>query len=131
MPLTDVIDSLSTDDNDPVVILRANGKGTMVNGIFTPPSRTAFPTVAIVQPATGEQRVIGGMDMHSLPSGNAVDDVRVVYTRDQVFPETATLAADHLTLEGAEWIVFRCQPWDLTGDRWYRVTASRFTNGAA
>lgn len=129
MSLTDVIDSFETDE---LVVTRAVDRGTIgADGIFVPGATTTFTTICTIEPATGQQRVVGGLDMHAMPSGDAVDDVRVIYTRDQLLPESVQRNADHVSFEGANWLVFRCETWNLTGDIFYRVTITRVTNGAA
>ncbi len=129
MSLPDVINSLVSDRG--VVVTRRTG-GAMVNGIWTPgsPSTFALPT-AIIQPATGMQRVVGGRDMRQDEQGQFTVDVRVIYTNIELKTRESGLDPDQIAFDGGTWIVVRVETWVLNDEVTYRALITRETHGAA
>lgn len=131
MSLNESIDSLATGDY--VVTRRATG--TTVKGIYTPGATTTLTIRAVMEPATGLQRVTGGFEMISGHDGQHVNDIRVLYTRTQLLTRTRTNEPDLVTINSRQYTVFRCEPWDLAKDGannevHYRVLCTLDTDGA-
>ena len=126
MPLVDTIDSLGTG----TYTVTRRGRGTITDGVYTRGTITStFSIVAVVQPATGMQRVVPGKDMLAHDDGQTVDDVLALHTETLLFPPTPTGEADYVTLDSAQWIVFRVEKWDLAGQVFYRAVIARDTAG--
>lgn len=111
--------------------------GTMTDGVYVRDGTVStFPITAIIQPATGMQRVVGGMDMRSDERGEHTDDVRQLYTEAFLHGRLSTHDPDVVTITGTadsdgDWTVFRAEPWELSGQIFYRVVITRRTLGAA
>ncbi len=129
MSLPGVIDSLASDRG--LVITRRTG-GSMVDGIWSPgsPSTFTLPT-AIIQPATGMQRVVGGRDMRQDEQGQYTVDVRVIYTSIELKARESGIDPDQLAFDGSTWIVVRVETWVLNNAITYRSLITRETLGAA
>ena len=136
MSLMDAIDSLATDtaDGEPLVVTvtrRAAGAFD-ADGVWTPGPITTFTLdSAVVMPATGMQRVVGGRDMHSDEQGQHVDDVRAVCTNVELKTREPGTEPDLLTFQGATWIVVRIEEWTLGNETVYRAMLTRETRGAS
>lgn len=109
MSLNESIDSLATGT---YTVTRTAG-GSYTDGIFTPGAASTFTITAVIEPATGLQRVTGGFEMISQYDGQKTQDVQVVYTRTELKTRTGTTGPDKVTFRGRQYIVFRCEPWDL------------------
>jgi uncharacterized protein involved in copper resistance len=129
VPLSDVIDSLASDNN--IVVTRRTG-GSMVNGIWVPGPATTFTIPAVsIQPATGMQRVVGGRDMRSDEQGQHTDDVRAIYTYVELRDRTPANDPDQLAFDGGTWIVTRVERWQINSEVIYRCMMTRETRGAS
>lgn len=132
MSLNESIDSLATGD----YTVTRTVKGTYTNGVYTAGGTSTFTMRAVMEPATGLQRVVGGFEQIALPSGRHTNDIRVVYTRTELFAQTRTHDPDRITHNGRQYTVFRCEPWDLAKDAannevHYRALCTLDTDGAA
>lgn len=112
MSLNESIDSLATGSY--TVTRRATG--TTTDGIYTPGGSSTFSITAVVEPATGLQRVTGGFEMISSYDGQHANDVQVIYTRTELKVRSRTTEPDLVTIRGRQYTVFRCEPWDLAKD---------------
>lgn len=132
MSLNESIDSLATGDYTVTRTL----KGAYVDGIYTPGATSTLTIRAVMEPATGLQRVVGGFEMISGHQGRTTNDIRVLYTRTQLFAQTPTHDPDLVTINGRQFTVFRCEPWDLAKDAannevHYRALCTLDNDGAA
>lgn len=132
MSLNEAIDSLGT---GAYTVTRTTGE-TIVDGILVPGTTSTFSINAVIEPATGLQRVTGGFEMISGYDGQKTQDVQVVYTRTQLNVRTPTTAPDQVTFRGRQYIVFRCEPWDLASygsnnEVHYRALMTLDNDGAA
>jgi hypothetical protein len=112
MSLNESIDSLATGT---YTVTRTAG-GSYTDGIFTPGNTSTFTITAVIEPATGLQRVTGGFEMISGYDGQKTQDVQVVYTRTELKTRTPLTGPDKVTFRGRQYVVFRCEPWDLAKD---------------
>lgn len=127
MALNESIDSLATGD----YVVTRTLVGSYVDGIYTTGSSSTFSINAVMEPATGLQRVVGGFEMRSGDDGQRVNDIRVLYTRTELYTRRPTHEADKVTIAGRQYTVFRCEPWDLDGEVHYRALATLATQGAS
>jgi len=132
MSLNESIDSLATGDY--TVTRRATG--AWVKGIYTPGASSTFTIRAVMEPATGLQRVVGGFEMISGYDGQHTNDIRVLYTRTELKVRSPNTEPDLVTINGRQYTVFRCEPWDLAKDAannevHYRALCTLNTNGAS
>lgn len=127
MGLLDTISGLGTGS----YVVTRRGVGTYVDGIYTRGSVIAtFTILAVVQPATGMQRVVPGKDMLAHADGQTVDDVLALHTATELHPAAPTGEADYVNVEGADWLVFRVEKWNLSNQIFYRAVIARDTVGA-
>lgn len=133
MSLNDTIDSLATGR---YTVTRTTA-GSYVDGVWSLSGSTVttFIISAVQEPATGLQRVVGGFEMRSAEDGQHVVDVRVLYTRTELYPRNDSYEPDTVTINGRQYTVFRCEPWDLayyesSNQVHYRVLCTRKTQGA-
>lgn len=119
--------------------IRRRAEGVFdADGIWQPGAATSLTVEAVVQPATGMQRVVGGRDMRSDEYGQHTDDVRVVYTPTLLLTRDTAHEPDQvLNLENGTWTVIRAETYqgpdffyDDT-DVYYRVLITRETRGAS
>jgi hypothetical protein len=89
--------------------------GTTTDGVYTPGSTSTASIVASVQPVRGEE-------LHALPEGRHADQSRVVYSESEL---RAAPIPDRVTIDGAEFEVFKAERWDAFGETYYRALASR------
>lgn len=128
MGLLDTITSLATASNY-VVTRRASG--VVTDGVYVAGSSSTFTVEAIVQPATGMQRVVGGKDMRWNEEGQSVPDVRMLYVATELLTRATTNEPDEISIEGRDWTVARVEPWELAGQKFFRVLVSKKTGGAS
>jgi hypothetical protein len=132
MSLNESIDSLATGD----YTVTRKAVGTFTDGIYSGGgSTTTFTIRAVQEPATGLQRVTGGFEMISGYDGQHTNDVRVLYTRTELKTRSQTTEADRVTINGRQYTVFRCEPWDLAKDAsnnevHYRALCTLDTDGS-
>ena len=112
MSLNEAIDSLGTG----TYTVTRRGAGTYTDGIWTVGSSSTFTIDAVVEPATGLQRVTGGFEMISSYDGQHTNDVQVIYTRTELKARSPSTSPDLVTIRGRQYTVFRCEPWDLAKD---------------
>lgn len=124
--LNESIDSLATGD----YLVTRTLLGAFTDGVYASGSTSTLTINAVVESATGLQRVTGGFEMRADEQGIRANDIRVIYTRTQLHTRDSVYENDHITIDGALFTVFRCEPWDLTGEIHYRALASRVTHGA-
>jgi len=130
MSLSDVIDSFA---NVTMVVTRRAANTYDTGGVkVLGAALSTFPLTCSMQPATGQQRIVGGRDTRANEDGKQVDDNRVVYSKTELFTEDSRsgFAADRAVFENATWEVFRCEPWDLSGDQYWRVTFTALNQGS-
>lgn len=111
MSLLDSIASLSTGS----YTRTRYAAGSTADGVYTPGAPSTASIVAVVQP-------VSGAELKALPEGRHADDSRVVYSESElrVLP-----LPDSVTIEGAEFEVFKAKRWDAFGDTYYRAVVSR------
>lgn len=132
MSLNDSIDALATGE----YTVTRKAKGSYTDGIFNGGGATTTFTISAVQePATGLQRVVGGFEMRTGDDGQHTNDIRVIYTRTELFTRSDNYEADLVRINGRNYTVFRCEPWDLSyyetsNEVHYRALASRVTQGS-
>jgi hypothetical protein len=133
MSLNETIDSLATGD----YTVTRKTVGTTVDGIYLDNGTTTTFTIrAVNSPATGLQRVVGGFEMISGYDGQHTNDIRVLYTRTELYARSRTHNPDRVTISGRQYTVFRCEPWDLAQDATnneihYRALCTLDTDGSA
>lgn len=132
MSLNESIDSLATGTY--TVTRRATGSYT--DGNYTAGSASTFTISAVVEPATGLQRVTGGFEMISMYDGQHTNDVQVVYTRTELKARSPGTEPDLITIRNRQYTIFRCEPWDLAKDGannevHYRALCTLDTDGAS
>lgn len=133
MSLNETIDSLATGD----YTVTRKAVGTTVDGIYLDNGATTTFTIrAVNEPATGLQRVVGGFEMISGYDGQHTNDIRVLYTRTELYVRSRTHNPDRVTINSRSYVVFRCEPWDLAKDAssnevHYRALCTLDTDGAA
>lgn len=126
MALADTITGLNTG----TYTVTRRGPGTYTDGIYTRGAVTStFLIVAVLQPATGMQRVVPGKDMLPHADGQVVDEVLALHTKTVLRPAIPTGEADYVTIDGASWIVFRVETWNLSGQIFCRAVVARDTAG--
>lgn len=129
MSLQDVIDSLFSDEEIPII--RRTG-GAYVDGIWVPgPNTETFFVTASVQPATGMQRVVGGRDMRQDEQNQFVWDIRVLYTKEELKVREPGIDPDTVEFEGGFWTVTRAEKWVLNEEITYRSLMTRHADGAS
>lgn len=132
MALNDSIDSLATGQ----YTVTRKTKGTYTDGIYSGGgTTTTFAISAVQEPATGLQRVVGGFEMRAGEDGQKSNDIRVVYTRVELFTRSDAYEPDLISINGRNYTVFRCEPWDLASyeannEVHYRALVTRVTQGA-
>lgn len=133
MSLLDVITSLQTDNDGPgTYVVTRRAAGAVVNGRYARGAVTStFSITAVVQSATGMQRIVPGKDMHAHADGQTVDDTYELHTETPLLTRSASNEPDFVTIEGADWVVMRVERWEMTGDVFYRAIVARDTSGAA
>lgn len=112
------------------VVTRRSG-GTWSSGKWTPGAPSTFNLRASIQPATGMQRVVGGKDMRTEVDGQHVDDVRIVFTERELYVRRNDREPDKVTFDGDTWTVFRIEPWDHSGVKYWRAVITRDVKGAS
>lgn len=133
MPLNDSIDALATG----TYTVTRRAKGTFTDGIYSPAgSATTFTISAVVESATGLQRVVGGSELRFDEQGRRRNDIRVIYTRTELYVQTDTHDPDIITINGRQYTIFRCEPWDLayyegSNEVHYQALCSLVTQGGA
>ncbi len=126
--LNDSIDSLATGDY--VVTRRAVGSFT--DGIYNGGgATTSFSINAVMEPATGLQRVVGGQETRADDDGQRTNDIRVLYTRTELFARTPSYEPDLVTIGGRQFTVWRVEMWDLSGEVHYRALCTLKTSGGS
>jgi hypothetical protein len=132
MSLNDSIDALATG----TYTVTRRVRGSYTDGVYSGPGTTTTFTISAVQePATGLQRVTGGDETRSDEQGRRTNDIRVLYTRTELFAETSGYEPDLVTINGRQYSVWRCEPWDLayyeaSNEVHYRALATRVTQGS-
>ena len=131
MSLNESIDALATG----TYTVTRRLKGSYTDGIYTAGSSSTLTISAVVESATGLQRVVGGFEMRTDNDGQHANDIRVIYTRTELFTRSDSYEPDLISLNGRNYTIFRCEPWDLafyeTGNEvHYRALATRVTQGA-
>lgn len=132
MSLNDTIDALATGQ----YTVTRRTRGTYVDGIYSGPGATStFAISAVLEPATGLQRVVGGFEMRADYDGRRVNDIRVLYTKIELYTDSDTHEADLITLNGRQYTVFRVEPWDIAyyetnNTVHYQVLCTRVTQGS-
>lgn len=132
MSLNDSIDALATG----TYTVTRTARGTYTDGVYSGPGATTTLTISAVQEsATGLQRVTGGDEMRADEQGRRTNDVRVIYTRTQLFAESDLYEPDIITINGKQYRVWRCEPWDLayyegSNEVHYQALATRVTGGS-
>jgi len=128
MPLNESIDSLATG----TYTVTRKTAGTYTNGIYSGGGATTTLTIeAVVEPATGLQRVVGGDEMRMDDQGQRTNDIQVIYTRSQLYTRSPGYEPDLITIRGRQYTVFRVESWDLDGEVHYRALATRKGQGAS
>ncbi len=128
MALNESIDGLLTGS----YLVTRKTAGSMTDGIYSGGgSTTTFSMAAVVEPATGLQRVVGGYEMRSDNDGQRTNDIQVIYTRVELYTRRPTHEADLVTVRGRQYTVFRVESWDLSGEVHYRALATLKTSGAS
>lgn len=128
MALNESIDGLLTG----TYTVTRRAVGTMVDGIYSGGgATTTFAMPAVVEPATGLQRVVGGYEMRSDNDGQRTNDIQVIYTRTELYTRRPTHEADLVTIGGRQYTVFRVEAWNLSGEIHYRALATLKTAGAS
>lgn len=129
MSLMDVIDSLASDEDVPVT--RRTG-GAYVDGVWVPGTNVTvfFLPSASIQPATGQQRVVGGADMRQDETNQFVYDLREIYTYIELKPRQPGIDPDQVEFEGRIWVVTRSETWTLNDEVIYRALMTKETRGA-
>ncbi len=103
----------------------------MVSGKYVAGTASTFTVTGPIQPATDMQRVVGGKDMLSGIENRHVDDVRSLYCATELFVQSPTHEADMIAFAGANWTVFRCEPWNFSGEEFWLAILTRETGGAS
>ncbi len=128
MPILDTIAAMATG----TYTVTRRAKGDMVSGKYVPnPTTSTFSVVAVVQPATDLQRVVGGADMRSYVENQRMDDVMMMHVVTKLWARTTTHDPDVVTIDDDSWTVFRVEPWNFYGDLFYMVVLTRQTQGAS
>lgn len=126
--LNESIDSLATGTY--TVTRRAAGSYT--DGIYNGGGAATTLTIeAVVEPATGLQRVVGGDEMRHDDSGQRTNNIQVVYTRTQLYTRKPAQEPDLITIDGRQYTVWRVEAWNLSGEVHYRVLCTLKTSGAS
>lgn len=123
--LNESIDSLATGDYTVTRTLL----GSFTDGVYTSGATSTLSINAVVESATGLQRVVGGYEMRMDAQGQRATDIRVIYTRTELLTRNHTHEPDRIQIDGDDFTIFRCEPWDLTGEVHYRALATRATQG--
>jgi hypothetical protein len=133
MSLDDVIISFSNNQLwKPFYYRRYAAALPYVNGIApTPVLQYRRPFTAVIEVATGMQRVVPGFDMHSVEDGQYTVDVRLLYTTSDLRPRRPTNEPDIVEYDGSDWEVFRVEDWQLLVTGFKRVVITRLTQGAS
>lgn len=128
MPLNESIDGLLTG----TYTVTRQLVGTYTDGIYSGGGTTSSFTVeAVVEPATGLQRVVGGYEMRMDDDGQRTNDIQVIYTRTELYTRRPTHEPDLITIKGRQYTVWRVESWDLSGEVHYRALATLKTSGAS
>jgi hypothetical protein len=128
MPLNESIDGLSTG----TYTVTRRAASAFTDGIYPGGgSASTFSIAAVVEPATGLQRVVGGYEMRSDNDGQRTNDIQVIYTRTELYTRRPTHEADLVTIGGRQFTVFRVESWNLSGEVHYRALATLKTSGAS
>lgn len=132
MSLNDSIDALATG----TYTITRRARGTYTDGVYSGPGATTTFTISAVQEsATGLQRVTGGDETRADEQGRRTNDVRVIYTRTQLFAESDAYEPDIITINGKQYRIWRCEPWDLayyegSNEVHYQALATKITQGS-
>lgn len=89
--------------------------GATVDGVYVPGAASTEAIVAAVQPVSGDV-------LKALPEGRHADQSRVVYSESEL---RAAPVPDRVTIDGAEFEVFKAERWDAFGETYYRAVVSR------
>ena len=123
--LNESIDSLATGD----YVVTRKLLGAFTDGIYVSGATSTFTINAVVESATGLQRVVGGYEMRMDAQGQRATDIRVIYTRTQLRTRDHLYEPDRITIDDDQFTIFRCEPWDLNGETHFRALATRVTGG--
>ena len=127
MPLLDTITSLATGS----YTVTRWAVGSFTDGIYAKGAPTTFAIRAVLEVATGMQRVVPGRDMLGEPEGQTVNDVRILYSKEELRTRQPDQEPDEVTIDGSQWLVFRVEWWNLGGQVHYRTVVTRKTAGAS
>lgn len=86
--------------------------GSVTDGVKARGTGAAVTITAHVQP-------ISGADLQALPEGRRTDEVKAVFTSDELHTR------DRLTIEGDVYEVDKVETWPAFGVTYYRAIASR------
>jgi hypothetical protein len=126
--LNESIDSLATG----TYLVTRQAVGSYADGIYNGGGATSTLTIeAVVEPATGLQRVVGGDETRSIASGQHTNDIQVVYTRSPLYARTPTNEPDLITIRSRQYTVWRVESWDLSGEVHYRALCTLKTAGGS
>lgn len=89
--------------------------GSTTDGVYSPGSASTASIVASVQP-------VRGAELKALPEGRHADHSRVVYSESEL---RAAPVPDRVTIESADFEVFKAERWDAFGETYYRALVSR------
>lgn len=132
MSLNETIDALATG----TYTVTRRLVGTYTDGVYSGPGASStFSISAVLSPATGLGRVFGGFEMITDESGRKIHDIRVLYTRTELYTPNGTYEADLVTLNGRQYTVYIVEPWDLayyetSNEKHYKVLLTRVTGGS-
>lgn len=92
---------------------------------------TTFSIIAVMEPANGIARIVGGRDQITDEQGEKVFDVRVIWTATELLTRTQTTDPDIIAYDGSNWKVFRAEKWDLNGQVHWKLALTRLVQGAS
>lgn len=115
MALRSVIDSLATGTYQ---VSRTAAGVYDANGRYTAGAVTSLDIIASVQP-------VGGRKLMDLPEGQRGDEIRVVYTRTELFSRAPGRDPDRVSIDGAAWTCVRVERWQSFGDSHCKAYVAR------
>ncbi len=88
------------------------------NGVYSAGTQTTVAITASIQPVSGDE-------LKSLPEGQHLQSVRVVYTTTELKASSSTHDPDRFTLDGDTYEVFKLEKHSAWGGTHYRAYIAR------
>ncbi len=92
-------------------------RGSITNGNYSSGAGTTVSITAMVQPVSGDR-------LRVMPEGLHAEDVKIVFSLDELYTTGPAYEADKITIEGTQWIVFAVERWSAWGHTHWEAQVS-------